>query len=212
MHRLVVGFATLLVVVDPVAARPPPDQGQYEIASDPKPTRIEWTTWLRGAIVVASGDPAPTTDGIARAVSPASSESHRDVAGAVGIGLTLPLGHRVRVGAWAEVRGWDLPLLGGELTVIPGDLDLFHYKGKSAVTVRAGGNPDLLTAQLGIAYRAPWDLFGDRPRNSRYMIGAGLVATVTQSRFDRSDWSATVGLEFEPLGAIRYLLGIKSWY
>jgi hypothetical protein len=68
------------------------------------------------------------------------------------------------------------------------------------------------TGQLGIAYRAPWDLFGERPRSSRYMIGVGLVATATQSRLDPKDWSATVGLEFEPVGALRYVLGIRSWY
>ena len=44
------------------------------------------------------------------------------------------------------------------------------------------------------------------------MIGVGIVATVTQSRHDSHDWSALVGLELEPLGAVRYLLGIRSWY
>jgi hypothetical protein len=210
MHRLVVGLATLLALADPAAARPPPPR-DYEIAADPRPTLIEWTTWLRGAITFASGEPAPT-DVVARAITPPAREGDRTVAGAAGLGVTLPLGHRARIGVWAELRGWDMPLVGGELTVIPGDLDLFFYKGKSAVTARVGGNPDLLTAQLGVAYRAPWDLFGDTPRRSRYMIGVGLVATVTQSRFDRSDWSATVGLEFEPLGALRYILGIRSWY
>ena len=29
---------------------------------------------------------------------------------------------------------------------------------------------------------------------------------------DPRDWSVTGGLEVEPVGAIRYLLGIRSWY
>lgn len=210
MRRLLLGLISLLALTAPVGARPPPPD-DYEIASPPRPTLIEWTTWLRGAIAVASGE-LVATEGVARATTPPTSERERTIAGAAGIGFTLPLGHRARLGAWAEVRGWDLPLAGGELTLIPGDLDLFFYKGKSAITVRAGGNPDLLTAQLGLAYRAPWDLFGAQPRGSRYMIGAGLVATVTQSRHDPHDWSATVGLELEPLGALRYLLGVRSWY
>lgn len=207
MRRLAI--LVLLALAGPAGARPPPPD-DYPSAPEAKVTRIEWTTWLRGGLVVASGDAEP--EAIARTSTPPVRENDRTLGGAAGIGFTLPIGQRARIGAWAEVRGWDLPFAGGELTVIPGDLDLFHYRGKSAITLRAGGNPDFLTAQLGLAYRAPWDLFGTQPRGSRYMIGAGLVATVTQSRFDPSDWSATVGIEFEPLGALRYVLGVRSWY
>ncbi len=198
----------MLLAAAPVAARPPPPPDEIEIATSPRPTLIEWTTWLRGAITVAHGNP---DEPVVRAATE-RRESDRDVAAAAGLGITLPLGHHVRIGPWVEVRGWDLPLVGGELTLIPGDLDMFFYKGKSAITARAGGNPDFLTAQLGLAYRAPWNLFGDQPRRSRYMIGVGVVATATQSRHDPHDWSATIGLEFEPLGALRYVLGIRSWY
>lgn len=208
MQRLAIGLLTLLASAATAAARPPPPP--VEVATSSRPTLVEWTTWLRGAIAVASGDPAPDT--APRTTNPPARESDRNVAGAAGIGFTLPLGHHARIGAWAELRSWDIPFVGGELTLIPGDLDLFFYKGKSAITARAGASPTQLTAQLGLAYRAPWDLFGDQPRASRYMIGVGLVATVTQSRLDPHDWSATVGLELEPLGALRYLLGIKSWY
>ncbi len=205
MHRFVLALLSLLVLATPVAASPPPD---YYIAS-PTATLVEWTTWLRGALVVAQSEPKPP-DGVVAAVAP--STEHHQVDGAAGAGFTLPLGRRARIGAWVELRGWDTALVGGELTLLPGNLDLFQYKGKSAITMRAGGNPTQLTAQLALAYRAPWDLFGDQPRRSRYMIGTGLVATVTQSRFDPHDWSATVGIDFEPLGAIRYVLGIRSWY
>lgn len=208
MRRLALIF--LVVLTAPAGARPPPPPDEPEIAVSPvspRPTLVEWTTWLRGAIAVAHGDAA-----VPRSTTGPIREAERRVAGAAGIGFTLPIGQRIRIGAWAEVRGWDVPLVGGELTVTPSDLDLFFYKGKSAITARAGGNPDQLTAQLGFAYRAPWDLFGAKPRSSRYMIGVGLVATATQSRLDPHDWSATVGLEFEPLGALRYVLGVRSWY
>ncbi len=207
MRRLALMF--LVILTAPAIAHPPPPPPP-EIAVSPtaQPTLVEWTTWLRGAITVAHGD----TDAVPRSTTAPIREAERHVAGAAGIGFTLPIGQRVRIGAWAEVRGWDVPLVGGELTVTPSDLDLFFYKGKSAITARAGGNPDQLTAQLGFAYRAPWDLFGAKPRSSRYMIGVGLVATATQSRLDPHDWSATVGLEFEPIGALRYVLGVRSWY
>lgn len=205
MHRLAVCLL-LLALADSALAHPPPP---LEVATTPGPTLVEWTTWLRGTIAVASGNPAPGA--VARTTTP-TREADRNVAGAAGVGFTLPLGSHTRIGAWAELRGWDTPFIGGELTLIPGDLDMFFYKGKSAITARAGGNPTHLTAQLGVAYRAPWDLNGQQPRSSRYMIGVGLVANVTQSRLDPHDWSATVGLELEPVGALRYLLGIKSWY
>ncbi len=209
MHRLILGLLSLLALVDPVAARPPPNELAY--VPEPKVTLIEWTTWLRGSFVVARGEPKAPVDATARTVTPPVNDSD-SFAGAAGVGFTLPVGRRARIGAWVELRGWDTPLVGGELTLLPGNLDLFQYKGNSAVTLRAGGNPTQLTASLALSYRAPWDLFGDQPRRSRYMIGTGLVTTVTQSRFDPHDWSATVGIDFEPLGAIRYLLGIRSWY
>jgi hypothetical protein len=151
-------------------------------------------------------------DATAARTTTATAERERTMGGAIGAGFTLPLGSHVRVGPWVEFRSWGVPVFGGELTVLPGSLDMFWYKGKSAITARAGANPDVRTAQLGVAYRAPWDLFGARPRGSRYMIGVGLVATATQSRIDPHDWSAIVGIELEPVGAIRYLLGMRSWY
>ncbi len=206
MHRLAV--LTLLALLGSTAsAHPPPPP--LEVASSSPTTVVEWSTWLRGAIGVASGDPDPVA--VARTSTPIR-EAGRRLFGAAGAGVTLSVGSHARIGAWAEVRGWDTPLVGGELTLIPGDLDMFFYKGKSAITARAGGNPSLRTAQLGVAYRAPWDLRGAQPRTSRYMIGVGLVANVTQNRLDPHDWSATVGLEFEPVGALRYVLGIRSWY
>ena len=176
-----------------------------------RPTLFEWTTWVRGTVAVAQGDAAQSP--VARASAPPeTSERDRTLAGAVGAGFTLPLGARTRIGPFAELREWGAPVLGGELTLIAGDLDLFFYKAKSAITLRAGGSPDIKTAQLGVAYRAPWDLKPRSSRVDRYMIGVGIVANVTQSRSDARDWSATVGLELEPVGALRYLLGIRSWY
>jgi hypothetical protein len=206
MRRVALGLLLMVLAAGTATARPP------EIAESPpgdRPTLVEWTTWLRGAIVVARSEaPEPTA---ARASSP-TPERDRDVAGAIGAGFTLPIGSHVRIGPWLEFRSWGLPVVGGELTVLPGSLDMFWYQGKSAITTRAGANPDVLTAQLGVAYRAPWDLFGPAAQNSRYVIGVGVVATATQNRHDPHDWSVTVGVELEPVGALRYLLGVRSWY
>lgn len=210
MLRWFLGLAVLLATASALA-HPPPDPEIAYSAQEERPTLIEWTTWLRGGIVVDHSTP-PSSDTLARTTAPEMREGDRRIGGALGAGFTLPIGSHLRVGPWAEVRGWGLPLVGGEITALPGSLDMFFYKGQSAITLRAGANPDVRSAQLGFAYRAPWDLFGQRPRSSRYMIGVGIVGTVTQSRQDPHDWSALVGLELEPLGAIRYLLGIRSWY
>lgn len=206
MRRIALGLLLVVVGASPALAHPPPER---EEPPPEMPTLVEWTTWLRGGIVVARSEtPAPSA---ARATSP-TPERDRDVAGAIGAGFTMPIGSYVRLGPWVEFRSWGLPVVGGELTVLPGSLDMFWYKGKSAITLRSGANPDVRTAQLGVAYRAPWDLFGEKARGSRYVIGVGLVATATQNRNDPHDWSMTVGVELEPVGAIRYLLGIRSWY
>ena len=47
---------------------------------------------------------------------------------------------------------------------------------------------------------------------SRYMIGVRLVASATRAIADPDDWAMSLGLEFEPVGALRYVAGIKSWY
>jgi hypothetical protein len=211
MQRLLASLVSLCVLAGTALAHPPPppDPEEYEAPSE-KPTLVEWSTWIRLGVAVATGEAPSTT--VARTTTPPAHEADRRFAGALGAGVSLPLGSKARIGAWVEVRGWEVPIVGGELLLIPGDLDMFFYKGKSAISLRAGGNPDIATGQLGFYYRAPWDLFGSRPRSSRYMIGVGVVATATQSRLDSHDWSATVGLEFEPVGALRYLLGIRSWY
>lgn len=208
MSKVLASLVSVCVLAGVAFAHPPPPPEEIA-APTTRPTLIEWSTWLRGSVTIAHGStPSPT---VARTVEPVR-EADRRFAGALGLDVSLPLGSHARVGAWVEVRGWELPVVGGELLVMPGDLDLFFYKGKGAISARAGGNPDIWTAQLGLHYRAPWDLFGERPRNHRYMIGVGVVATATQNRLDPSDWSATIGLELEPLGALRYLLGVRSWY
>ena len=44
------------------------------------------------------------------------------------------------------------------------------------------------------------------------MIGVRIVAAATRSVIDPDDWSTSIGLEFEPIGSLRYLAAIRSWY
>ena len=211
---LVVASALTMLVAPPIAsAHPPPPPPPNEIAEDDPPattTIVEWSTWLRGGAILATG----TSDAIAARAATTDRPDHTRVSGAIGAGFTLPIGTRLRIGPWIERRTGDGTVFGGELELLgrPGGLDLFWYRGQSAIVLRGGASGDLLTAQLALAYRAPWNLFGSQPRGSRYMIGAALALTATQSRFDAGDYTVALGLEIEPVGALRYLLGVRSWY
>lgn len=105
-------------------------------------------------------------------------------------------------------------MAGGEIVLegVPKRLDLFQYDGEGILSIRAGGNAHVVTGALAYGYLAPWRLWGPWNGATKYMIGVRLVASVTRSVDDPRDWTATGGLEFEPVGALRYLLGIRSWY
>ena len=96
-------------------------------------------------------------------------------------------------------------MLGAELVVQQLD-------GEAILALRAGGNRRVVTGAVAFGHLAPWRLLGPWSGATRYMIGVRLVASANRSLDDPRDWSATVGLEVEPVGALRYLLGIRSWY
>ena len=99
-----------------------------------------------------------------------------------------------------------------QLGAAPRELDLFFYKGEGQVTLRAGGNRELVAGAVTWGYRAPWRLWGPWTGATRYMIGARLALTAARAVDNPRDWSVGLGLEVEPIGALRYLLGIRSLY
>ena len=208
---LALALATLAAVTGTALAHPPPPPPP----EPPPPSRalIEWSSWVR----VAYGSAPAATDAAARAVTP-PTERGRDHGWEVALGAdaTLPVarGGDVRVGPWLELRTSSAPVIGGELQVLalPRRLDMFWYEGQGILAVRAGGNRDLATAALAYGYQAPWDLMHPRPGRTHYMIGVRVVGSYTRAVDDPRIWSATLGVETEPVGALRYLLGIRSWY
>lgn len=196
------------------AARPPPppDEDPYEGGSwRDHPARIEWSTWLRlgyGVAYERSDTAARTTT----PTPPTDDDSHHGhwELGA-GVEASLVLTRHSRIGAWAELRGRQ-GFGGAELIITgaPRSIDMFLYQGEGVLALRGGIGPDQQqTAALAYGYRCPWKMFGDAPRSTRYEIGARIALTVTRSP---TEWSSTLGIELEPVGALRYLLGIRSWY
>jgi hypothetical protein len=172
---------------------------------------FEWSSWVRLGVGVASERPPVVIRGTFGA-SPAQQRTAWQ--GAAGVELTVPVGRTpVRFGPWLELRGFDA-FLGGEVVITgaPRHHDLFFYDGEGALSLRAGGGAEAATASLAWGYRCPWRLAGPFDRHTRYEIGARVVATMTRAYHDPADWSATVGLELEPVGALRYLFGVRSWY
>ena len=178
---------------------------------------FEWSSWVRGGLGVAS-TPAASDGTLARSITP--ERPYDQVAGfdgALGADLLLPVPTgNIRMGPFVEVRGLDEGdvFTGLELSLAksPADLDMFWYDGEGVWSVRAGASVSHATAQVAWGYRCPWVMFSPAPKTTRYMIGGRIVASFTRSIVDPKDWTGSLGIEFEPVGAIRYVLGIQSWY
>ncbi len=110
----------------------------------------------------------------------AQPDEHRPIwEAAVGADISLPVALRgdLRIGAWAEARTSSGPVLGGEILLETDGL----------VALRAGTNTNVVTGAI---------VFG--ARDLRFV-----VSTTTS----RDDWSATAGVELDPIRALRRLLG-----
>ncbi len=211
MQRLAV-MLLVLGTTGPAMARPLSDP---EPADDSRPI-IEWSSWVRVGYGIVHPITETTPATVARTMLPDPAREQAtawDVA--IGAEATLPLsdGGNVRVGPWVEARA--LTIVGGaelQLGGLPRALDMFWYRGEGQLTVRVGGNASHGTAAIAYGYRAPWKLFGPWRGDTRYMIGVRFVATATRAHDDPRDWTAALGIEFEPIGALRYVFGVRSWY
>jgi hypothetical protein len=200
----------ILLAATPAFGRPPPPD-DYEEPTSWRRDRafFEWSTWLR----LGFGVEREPSDTVARSTQPTASHDQTTLwEPALGIDVTLPVPTRaVRMGPWLELRPQGV-FAGGELSIAGGDLDMFWYEGERVYTVRAGSSMTDVTAAVAVGYRCPWKLWGPYSSGSRYMIGARLVASATRSVADPNDWAMSLGIEIEPVGALRYVGGIKSWY
>jgi len=208
-----VRFAALLIVVATTGtalAHPPPEP---EEEREQRPA-VEYSTWFR----LAMGMRPHEIEAAARATTPPPTRRGQDTAYEVALGGDVTIGaalhENLRVGPWFEIRGLRTAFAGGEVVLqrVPKKLDMFLYDGEGVLALRAGANAEHVTAQIAYGYLAPWNLFRRHTGDTRYMIGVRFVASYTRGISDPGDWIATIGLETEPVGAIRYLLGIRSWY
>lgn len=155
----------------------------------------------------------------------------------LGADLTLPVSGDgdLRVGNFVEVGSATFASLGVvaglELLVgaAPRPLRMFYYSGEGTLVVRVGGGwtgwtdlPDATGAPvasltLAYGYRCPFSLreytdeWADRPGQHgtvRYMVGVRFWANTTVGFAAQRVWQVTGGIEFEPVGTFRYILGL----
>jgi hypothetical protein len=209
LSAVIVAVALVGITAGRAVAHPPPDPEDEERQRPP----IEWSTWFRlgyGLESKRSVDAARTTT---PQPPPARQGGTWDAALGADITLGVASDGNVRFGPWIEARGTSV--VGGAelvLTGAPKRIDMFLYDGTGILALRAGGNAQRVTGAIAYGYLAPWRLWGPWRGSARYMIGVRLVASVTRAIEDARDWTATVGIEVEPFGALRYLLGIRSLY
>ncbi len=152
--------------------------------------------------------------------------------------VTLPVdrGGDVRVGTFGEVATASfasVQAIGGLelfLGAAPRPLRMFYYSGEGAFTARLGAGwawrghavPDARSSPVSSltltwGYRAPFSLrdYHDQSEAEpnqrdtlRYMTGARLWVGATVDLAGATAWQLSGGIEFEPVGSFRYLLGL----
>lgn len=213
-------LAAVLVALPAVASahQPPPPPPRYP-RQRPLLELSPWIALGGGALTVADG------------VTPVFDLR-------LGTDLTAPVGRNddLRLGPFVEAATSTFStaqVVGGvELFVgaAPRPLRMFYYSGEGVLSVRAGfgwvwRDHSLVDARsapvaaltVAYGYRAPFSL--REPGNEttpepeprallRYMTGARLWVGATVDATSSAAWQLTGGIEFEPVGSFRYLLGL----
>jgi hypothetical protein len=173
---------------------------------------VEWSIWGRLATGVATQHPTV----LARRVTPPEPEpaSSPTWEAAIAADVTFGLAQQgnVRIGAWGELRTSSGPVAGGELVVegLPPHPLASRIGGAGTIVLRAGGNAHVVTTALGVGYVGSWPRDDPWIRWAGHLVGARLVASMNYSLDDPRDWSATIGVEVEPIGAVHAVVDVVT--
>ncbi|MEZ4408106.1 MAG: hypothetical protein R3A52_16765, partial [Polyangiales bacterium] len=216
------GEAVARAGVDPRAA-PGPCVGAHPAAAlSAEAPDLEVSSW------VMLGGGARVIDGVSEAVFDLR----------LGGGFTGAVGREgdVRLGPFVEVStaSFDgVQTVGGVeffVGAIPRPLRMFYFSGEGAFSARLGAgwawrdvgfvdarSAPVASLTLSYGYRAPFSLRNlesyrspdpEKRATARYMIIARVWVGASVDLTGASAWQLTGGLEFEPVGAFRYLLGV----
>jgi hypothetical protein len=184
-----------------------------EVEVLPERPAVEWSIWGRLGVGIASQSRLD-------AIAAEQPDAHRPIAAAsartttweaaASADLTFSLAHDggLRLGGWGEIRTSSGSVAGAELVIEglrPHPYDS-RIGGAGSLVLRAGGNVRVVTGAVGLGYvgsfprRDPW------LRSADHVVGARIVASMNRSLGAPHDWFVTVGVEVEPIGAVRALL------
>jgi hypothetical protein len=199
--------------------------------ASPPPAKVQWSTWGRLGVGVASQEPPVVSsppqqqDAVTlppglvahRVIQPTVPTSERSSTweAAAGADLTLAVAGRgkLRVGAWGELRTSSGPVAGAELVIegLPPHPYDSRIDGSGSLILRAGANAHVVTGALGFGYVGMWPRDGTPWIGwARHVVFARVVASMNFSTVDARDWSALIGLEIEPIGAIHAVLDLVT--
>jgi hypothetical protein len=188
----------------------PPMRSSFElgvILAPEKRPAIEWSVWGRLGVGIASQQP----DVVARRVTAQETGPSSTWEAAAAVDLTLGVARHgdLRVGAWGEVRTSSDPVAGAELVVegLSPHPYIHRIGGGGGLVLRAGANTQVVTGALGFG-DVGW-FRGSGPWGTRHVVGARVVLSVNRA-IDQPDWSATLGLEVEPIGAARIVFDLVT--
>jgi hypothetical protein len=133
---------------------------------------------------------------------------------AAGADLTMGVtaSGNLRVGAWGEIRTTTDAVLGMELVLdhLPPHPHRSRIDGAGSLVLRVGGNDRVVSGAVGFGYVGSFRRHDPWIRWMRHVVGARVVASMNRSIEDPRDWSATVGLEVEPIGVVRAVLDLAT--
>lgn len=82
--------------------------------------------------------------------------------------------------------------------------------GAASVVLRAGGNGHVVTGALGVGYVGSWPRSDPWIGWAGHVVGGRVVVSMNRSLDDPRDWSATLGLELEPTGAVHAAIDLVA--
>ena len=180
------------------------------IAVEEKRPAVEWSVWGRLGVGITSQRP----DVVARRVTApeVGPGSTWEAAAAADLTLRVARNGDLRLGAWGEVRTSSDPVAGAEL-VLEG-LPPHPYGSRigrtGSLVLRAGANDRIVTGAVGFGYVGSFPRYDPWIGWARHVVGARVVVSVNRAIDEPHDWSATLGLEVEPIGAAHALFDLVT--
>jgi hypothetical protein len=184
------------------------EMGDIEYVPYRNRTAVEWSLWTRLGVGIASPE---RPESITRSVTPppmATSSTSTWEAALTGE-LTFRAGRGdLRLGVFGEVRTSSDPVFGGELVLegLPPRPDTSSIGGAGNFVVRVGGNDRLITTAFGFGYVGSFSRTDPWIPWMRHMVGTRVLVSMNHARDEPGNWSALIGVEVEPLGAVRALV------